>query len=131
MVSSSSWQRTPNPSLLRLAGTVGLLLGTKIESARLMNENADLSMKLATRALIERAKYIFQCDLEISEEDAYRTMQLESQHRNKRMSDVAEAIIMRDELKHSSRRRRYADLKVQRIPALRNGQGIESRQSKN
>ncbi len=88
---------------IKMIGTIGFLLGNRIESDRLKRENAFLSERIETRTLVDRAKKILQQDLEISEKTAYRMMQLESQHRNKRMNEIAEAIILTDELKQISR----------------------------
>lgn len=85
-----------------LIATIGFLVGAEVERARLESENAQLSERLETRKLIERAKGVLQRDLGISEDDAYRTLQRESQQRRKSMKEVAEAIIISDELKHSS-----------------------------
>ena len=113
-----------------MIGTIGSLLGSKIEIARLTGDNALLSERMGTRTLVDRAKKILQSDLEISEENAYRTMQLESQHRNKRMSEIAEAIILRDELKHTSRQRSSVGLRNRGIAISRDCQEFKSPQSK-
>jgi uroporphyrinogen-III synthase len=54
---------------------------------------------LETRKLVERAKGILQRDLGVSEEEAYQTIQRESQQRRKSMKDLAESIILSDDLK--------------------------------
>jgi uroporphyrinogen-III synthase len=84
-----------------LIATIGFLVGAEVERARLESENLQLSERLETRKLVERAKGVLQRELKISEEDAYRTLQRESQQRRKSMKEVAEAIIISDELKHS------------------------------
>jgi uroporphyrinogen-III synthase len=48
---------------------------------------------------VERAKGVLQRDLGISEDEAYRTMQKESRQRRISMHDIAEAILLGDELK--------------------------------
>src|ERR1700730_353691 len=68
----------------------------------LETEKSALSDKLETRKVVDRAKGILQRDLKISEEDAYRTLQRESQQRRKSMKDIAESIILNDELKRGS-----------------------------
>jgi len=70
--------------------------------ALLESEKSVLSERLETRKLIERAKGILQRELEISEEDAYRTMQRESQERRKSMKEISESIILNNDLKRSS-----------------------------
>jgi uroporphyrinogen-III synthase len=84
-----------------LISTIGLLVGAEIERARLENENSLLQGKLETRTFVERAKGILQRDLKMTEEDAYRIMQKESQQRRKSMREIAEAVIVSDDLKMS------------------------------
>ena len=79
--------------------TLGLLAGAEIERLRLAGENARLSEKLEIRKIIERAKGILQRNLNLSEEDAYLTLQRESRQRRKSMKEVAEAIVLSEELK--------------------------------
>ena len=47
----------------------------------------------------ERAKGVLQRDLGMSEDEAYRTMQRESRQRRISMHDIAEAILLGDDLK--------------------------------
>jgi K+-sensing histidine kinase KdpD len=70
---------------------------------QLENDKSVLSDKLEVRKLVERAKGILQRDLKIDEENAYRTMQRESQRARRSMRDIAESIILNDELKRTSR----------------------------
>jgi uroporphyrinogen-III synthase len=93
-----------------LISTIGLLVGAEIERARLENENLLLLGKLEARTFVERAKGILQRDLKLSEDEAYRIMQRESQQRRKSMRDIAEAVIVSDELKMS---------RLGKIPAAR------------
>jgi len=85
-----------------LVATIGFLVGAEVERARLTSEKSELSDRLETRKLMERAKGILQRELKISEEDAYRTMQRESQQRRKSMKEISESIILNDDLKRSS-----------------------------
>jgi K+-sensing histidine kinase KdpD len=68
----------------------------------LQNEKSALSDKLEARKVVDRAKGILQRDLKLSEEDAYRTLQRESQQTRRSMKEIAESIILRDELKRGS-----------------------------
>jgi K+-sensing histidine kinase KdpD len=68
----------------------------------LQSEKSALTDQLETRKLVERAKGILQRELGINEEDTYRTMQRESQQRRKSMKEIAESIILTDDLKRSS-----------------------------
>lgn len=86
-----------------LVSAIGFLVGAEVERARLESENSELSDKLEARKTIERAKGILQRELKISETEAYRILQRESQQRRKLMKDIAESVILNDELKRSSR----------------------------
>jgi len=86
-----------------MVATIGFLVGAEVERARLENEKSELSDKLETRKLLERAKGILQQELKISEEDAYLTIQRESKKRRRSMKEIAESIILNDDLKRDSR----------------------------
>jgi uroporphyrinogen-III synthase len=87
---------------IRLIATAGFLVGAEIEMARLENANSQLSEQLSTRKAVERAKGILQRDLQLSEEKAYLTLQSQSRQRRKPMREVAEAIVLSDEIKRAS-----------------------------
>jgi signal transduction protein with GAF and PtsI domain len=84
---------------IQLISTIGFLVGAEIEMARLEGENTQLSHRLETRKVVERAKGILQRDLGISEEDAYLTIQRQSRQRRKTKKDIADAIILTDEVR--------------------------------
>jgi uroporphyrinogen-III synthase len=86
---------------IRLVASVGLLVGTEIELARLERENLKLSARLETRKIIERAKGIIQRDLKLNEEEAYLTIQRESRKREKSMKEIAESILLNEEIRHA------------------------------
>jgi uroporphyrinogen-III synthase len=94
-------QHRYNEREIGLVATIGFLVGAEIERARLESENSQLLGKLEARTLVERAKGILQRDLKVSEEDAYRVMQRESQRRRKSMKDIAAAVILSDSLRAS------------------------------
>ena len=50
--------------------------------------------------ILERAKEVLQRELKINEQEAYLTLQRESQQRHKSVKEVAEAILLTEELKH-------------------------------
>ena len=98
--------RQPRPFTrreIRLISTVGFLVGAEVEMARLESENSDLSQQLETRKLVERAKGILQRDLNLSEEQAYLALQRQSRQKRKPMKEVAEAIVLADDIKSNSR----------------------------
>jgi len=69
---------------------------------QLESEKSVLSDRLEARKVVERAKGILQRELKISEEEAYRTMQRQSQQMRKSMKEIAESIILNDELKRKT-----------------------------
>jgi signal transduction protein with GAF and PtsI domain len=87
---------------IRLIVTAGFLVGAEIELARLENANSQLCEQLNTRKAVERAKGILQRDLQLSEEKAYLTLQSQSRQRRKPMREVAEAIVLSDEIKRAN-----------------------------
>ena len=88
---------------IRLLCTVGSLAGAEIELARLETENSNLSERLETRKLVERAKGILQRDLGLTEEQAYLSIQRQSRQKRKTMKEIAEAIVLSEEVRNSSR----------------------------
>jgi uroporphyrinogen-III synthase len=92
-----SYQHTE--SEVRLLSTLGFLVGAEIERARLETENVQLSNRLESRKAVERAKGVLQRDLGMSEDEAYRTMQKESRQRRISMQEIAEAILLGEDLK--------------------------------
>lgn len=88
---------------IRLLSTVGFLVGAEIELARLETANTLLSERLETRKFTERAKGILQRELGISEEKAYLALNNQARQMRKPMREVAEAIILADEVKRTSR----------------------------
>jgi len=85
---------------IRLLAMIGYLVGAEIERARLDSENARLADRLETRKAVDRAKGILQRDLNLSENDAYLMMQRESRQRRKSMREIADAILLSDDLKN-------------------------------
>lgn len=86
---------------IRLLTSIGHLVGAELERARLETENAQLSDRLESRKQVERAKGVLQRDFGLDEESAYKAMQRESRQRRKSMREIAEAIILNDDLRKS------------------------------
>jgi uroporphyrinogen-III synthase len=86
---------------MQIISTVGFLVGAEIEMARLEAENALLSERLEERKVVDRAKGILQRELGLSEEEAYVTIQRQSRQRRKSKKEIAEAIIIGDEVRLS------------------------------
>src|SRR5437899_2144638 len=88
---------------IRMISTIGFLVGAEIELARLEDANSSLADQLETRKIVERAKGILQRDLGLSEEQAYLTLQRQSRQKRKPMKEIAEAIVLSDEVKGNFR----------------------------
>ncbi len=88
---------------IRLLSTIGYLVGAEVERARLESENSELSNRLETRKVVDRAKGLLQRDLGMTEEDAYRMMQRESRQRRKSMREIAEAILLSHDLHNAQK----------------------------
>jgi uroporphyrinogen-III synthase len=86
---------------IQLISTIGFLVGAEIETARLESENSQLSEELESRKIIERGKGILQRDLRLSEEEAYLMLQKQSRQRRMSKREVAEAIILSEEVKRA------------------------------
>jgi signal transduction protein with GAF and PtsI domain len=86
---------------IHLIATIGFLVGAEIEMARLEGENSELSEQLETRKVIERAKGILQRDMQLSEQEAYITLQRHSRQKRKSMKEIAEAIVLSEDVKRN------------------------------
>ena len=69
-----------------------------IENARLMSETLEMKRTLEARKLIERAKGIMQQKHGLSEEEAYLRLRNESRRLRRPMRDLAEAVILAEDL---------------------------------
>ena len=85
-----------------LQKTIAELQENERQKEQLESEKSALSGQLEARKLVERAKGILQREMKIGEEEAYRTMQRQSQQMRKSMKEIAESIILNDELKRGS-----------------------------
>src|SRR5271169_5714982 len=88
---------------VRLISAVGFLVGAEIEMARMEEVNSQLTEQLQTRKVVERAKGILQRALGLSEEQAYLALQKQSRQKRKAMKEIAEAIILSEEVKGTTR----------------------------
>jgi signal transduction protein with GAF and PtsI domain len=87
---------------IRMISTIGFLVGAEIEMARLEEANTSLAEQLQSRKVVERAKGILQRDLGLTEEQAYLTLQRQSRQKRRPMKEIAEAIVLSDEVKENS-----------------------------
>lgn len=92
------------PGQVRMLTTIGFLVGAEIERARLDLENIQLTERLETRRIIDRAKAILQRDLNIDEQEAYHALQRESRDRRKSMREIADAILLSDDMRRRAAR---------------------------
>ena len=72
-----------------LQKTIAELQENERQREQLISEKSVLSSQLEARKLVERAKGILQREMKISEEEAYRTMQRQSQQMRKSMKEIA------------------------------------------
>jgi two-component system, response regulator PdtaR len=68
------------------------------ENARLLEETLEMKRQLETRKLVERAKGILQYRHSLTEEEAYLRLRNESRRLRRPMRELAEAIILTEEL---------------------------------
>ena len=73
------------------------------ENARLLEETQEMKRELETRKLMERAKGILQQNHNISEEEAYLRLRNQSRRLRRPIRELAEAIILAEELHRQNR----------------------------
>lgn len=81
-----------------LAAQIGIALSRFNEHERLVEENQTLVQTLETRKLVERAKGILMKRLSLTEPDAHRRLQTESQKRRMGLAEIAKRIIESEEM---------------------------------
>jgi GAF domain-containing protein len=92
-------ERRPfTPEEIGVAQAVAGQAALAFENARLISESLEMKKTLETRKLIERAKGILQLRHGTTEEQAYLDMRSESRRLRRPMRELAEAIILAEEL---------------------------------
>jgi two-component system, response regulator PdtaR len=93
------------PEVVGLVTFIGEQMGGAISRAMLEEENKrlleateEMKRQLETRKLVERAKGILQFKYKLSEEEAYLRLRNESRRLRRPMKDLAEAIILAEDL---------------------------------
>ena len=81
-----------------LLPAISLAISRFKEFQALHQEVDDLRETLETRKMVERAKSIMMRRLHLSEEEAFRRLQLRSQNENRKMGDLAKAIVTADSM---------------------------------
>ncbi len=77
---------------------IGEQMGAAVAKARLMEEAATARQQLEDRKLVERAKGILQQKYQTTEEDAYFRLRNQSRRLRRPMRELAEAIILAEDL---------------------------------
>jgi signal transduction protein with GAF and PtsI domain len=95
----SSAERLFSQEEIQLLSTVASQVAVAIENTKLLGETMAMQEMLETRKLVERAKGILIRSDMISEEDAYRRIQVKSMNLRKSMKEISEAIILAAEIK--------------------------------
>jgi uroporphyrinogen-III synthase len=72
------------------------------QNQRLMEEKQEMQRQLETRKLVERAKGLLQSKHKLTEEEAYLRLRNESRRLRRPMRDLAEAIILAEDLSRKS-----------------------------
>lgn len=82
--------------------TLAAQIEVSVERSRdhdtLREQNTSLSLQLETRKLVEKAKGVLMKRLNLTEPDAHRRLQLESQKRRLPLADIAKKILESDDL---------------------------------
>ncbi|MGA7523771.1 MAG: GAF and ANTAR domain-containing protein [Acidobacteriaceae bacterium] len=84
---------------IRLITMMGYLVGAEVELAHMEFEKTQLAAQLETRKVMERAKGLLQRELKIDEEAAYLMLQKQSRQKRRPVREIAEAIILMDDLR--------------------------------
>ena len=88
---------------IKLITMIGYLVGAELELARMEYEKSQLADQLETRKVMERAKGLLQRELNIDEEAAYLMLQKQSRQKRKPLREIAEAIILMDDLRRGKK----------------------------
>jgi GAF domain-containing protein len=91
-------QRTFSDEEIGFLRIVAGQAATAIQNARLMSETLEMKRTLEARKLVERAKGILQHKHNLTEEEAYLRLRNESRRLRRSMRDLAEAVILADDL---------------------------------
>ena len=98
-----------SPEEIGLATFIGEQMGGAMaksmlaeQNARLLEETQEMKRQLEVRKLVERAKGILQYKYKLTEEEAYLRLRNESRRLRRPMKDLAEAIILAEDLSRKS-----------------------------
>jgi two-component system, response regulator PdtaR len=85
-------------SVEALSAQIEVAVGRFTEKMKLLAENQNLAQTLETRKLLDRAKGIVMQRLNLSEADAHKRLQQESQRRRQGIAEICRKIIESEEL---------------------------------
>ena len=88
-----------SPEEIKIMQAIANQAAVAIEHTRLMEKSFEMQEALTVRKLVERAKGYIMQSRNLSEAEAFRVMQRQSMNRRKSMREIAEAIILAEELK--------------------------------
>jgi len=80
---------------------VGFLVGPEIEMARIESENMRLAELPEARKMVEKAKAVLRRDLGLDEKEAAAALQQHSRQNHKSLKEVAEAIVLSEEIRRA------------------------------
>ena len=83
---------------IQLISTIGFLVGPEIDTVRRDDESLKLSELLGARKLVQDATSILQRNLGVTEDEAYQMLQKQSRERRKSMREIADAILLAEEI---------------------------------
>lgn len=91
---------------IQLVSTIGFLVAPEIEMARLEADNARLAELPEARKLVEKAKAVLQRDLGLDEKEADEALQQHSRENRKSIKEIAQAIVLSDQIRRAHGRPR-------------------------
>ena len=94
----SSEERVFAEDDMRVLSTVCDQAALAIENTKLAVEVQEREEELRTRKVVQRAKNLLQKHLSLSEDEAYRKLRQQSMKTRKTMREIAEAVILSDEV---------------------------------
>jgi AmiR/NasT family two-component response regulator len=83
---------------LELEATIKLALARHAEYEELESQVNEAQQALADRKVVERAKGVLMTALQLSEQDAFRRLQITARERNLKLADVARRIVEHESL---------------------------------
>jgi uroporphyrinogen-III synthase len=83
---------------IELIATIGFLVGTEVERARIEAAQVKFADLGEARKLVEQATLVLQRDLRLDERQARQAMQRQSRASGKSLKEVASAVLLHDEL---------------------------------